>query len=338
MNVLRLATRLSGRLISASLGLAAIATTIMLGVPPPLRAQSPMAGPPQSEPMRAPDWQSAAGGKMSFEVASVRQSKPEDFKPPNFPLDPSDNYSGSHLPRGRFYAVFPLSSYIGFAYKQWLTPKSRESLVANLPKWVATDFFEINARAEGSPTKDQMRLMMQSLLADRFNLKVHFETQQVPVYALILEKSGKTGPKLRPHADGPPCTPPPPQDSHGPLANAADIFPARCDSFALVDGPNGTMLFGSRNSTMGQIAASIADTDLDRPVVDQTGLEGRFDFAIEWKPDSEDSSSPGAIVSLESMGVTFLSALGEQLGLKLIPTKAPVRVLIVDHVDRPSEN
>ena len=275
---------------------------------------------------------------MAFEVASVKPSKPEDFKPPNFPLDPSDNYSGAHPPGGRFYAVFPLSSYIGFAYKQMLTSKERESLTAHLPKWVASDFYEINARAEGTPTKDQMRLMIQSLLADRFNLKVHFETQEVPVFALTLVKPNETGPKLRPHAEGPPCITPSPQVSHRPSANPADTFPAGCDSIVLDEGPNGTLLFGSRNSPMRLIASALAGMDLNRPVVDRTGLQGRFDFALQWKPDSDASASQTADDPLESMGTTFLGALKEQLGLRLIPTKAPVKVLVVDHVERPSEN
>src|ERR1022692_34137 len=80
-----------------------------------------------------------------------------------------------------------------------------DSMLAHAPKWVSTDSFEIHALANGIPTKDQMRLMLQSLLADRFRLQVHIVTVQVPVLALVLEKPGKTGPKLRPHSEGPPC-------------------------------------------------------------------------------------------------------------------------------------
>jgi len=69
-----------------------------------------------------------------------------------------------------------------------------------LPKWVSTDSFDVQARAEGNSTQDQMCLMLRSLLADRFGLTVHVETAQPPVLALVLEKPGKTGPKLRPHS------------------------------------------------------------------------------------------------------------------------------------------
>jgi bla regulator protein BlaR1 len=339
MTVLKFRKRQRGRTISAALGIAALATAVISGGPPlPLRGQSSAVEAQRAAPVDERDWQRAAGGKMAFEVASVKPSKPE-FKRPNFPLDLSDNYSGSTPPpEGRFRAVYPLSVYIEFAYKQMFTPKSRDSLTAHLPKWVATDYFEINARAEGTPTKDQMRLMMQSLLADRFNLKVHFETQQVPVYALTLVKPGRTGPKLRPHADGPPCVPPSAQVSQASLAKAADTFPPDCDSIVLEEGPNGTLRFGSRNSTMALIASSLADMDLDRPVVDQTGLQGRFDIACQWKPESDDAESLGANVSLGWIGGSFFEALKDQLGLKLTPTKGPVKVLVVDHVEKPSEN
>jgi bla regulator protein blaR1 len=78
-------------------------------------------------------------------------------------------------------------------------------MFAHLPKWVITDRYSIDARAAGNPTKDQMRLMVQSLLADRFQLAAHFATQEVPVFALTVVKDGKLGPKLIAHADGRPC-------------------------------------------------------------------------------------------------------------------------------------
>lgn len=138
-----------------------------------------------------PGWQTAAGGKLEFAVASVKPSKVP--KVPTFPLDSRD----ARTPRGRFSAGLTLQTYITFAYK--LEPFRAEAAFAQLPKSVSADFYQIEARAEGSPTKDQMRLMMQSLLADRFKLAVHFETQEVAVFALALAKPGKTGPKLRPH-------------------------------------------------------------------------------------------------------------------------------------------
>jgi uncharacterized protein (TIGR03435 family) len=276
--------------------------------------------------------------KVSFEVASVRQSKPGTFTPPNFALDSGDSYTPAD-PGGRFTADFPLSVYINFAYKLWPTPEQTDSMLAHLPKWVATNNFEIHAKAEGNPTKDQMRLMMQSLLADRFKLAIHFETQQVPVFALVLEKPGRTGPKLRSHSDGPPCDVHMPMPTPGNSANIDGVFPPVCDAFMLVPAANHEMSLGSRNTTMKLIADSLPSLGgLGRPVVDQTGLSGRFDFTLQWARESNGPAQSGADAPLDSQGITFLEALKDQLGMKLKSTKAPMDVLVVDHVERPSEN
>ena len=284
-----------------------------------------------------PDWQIKAGGQMAFTVASV---KPDTgpFRPPNFPLDVGDAFRPVG---GHFSADFPLGTYITFAYKLWLTADQRQSMIAHLPGWVGTDRFDIQAEAEGSPTKDQMRLMMQALLAERFQLKVHFETQVVPVLAMVLVKPDKTGPKLRPHSEGVPCeaTPATNGPPGGPPASGTSVFPPVCDVYMMTMSPNAGARAGSRNTTLDLLAGSLPGTGgLDRPVVDQTGLSGRYDFLIEFAPESGAASAPNAGTPADVPGSTFLEALQEQLGLKLEATKAPLRILVVDHVDRPSQN
>jgi bla regulator protein blaR1 len=288
------------------------------------------------QPVALAQRQTTAEERPAFDVASVRQSKPGTFTPPSFPLDAGDAYASTG---GRFSADFPLATYIAFAYKLSLTQEQRQSMLARLPKWAAADRFDIQARAEGNPTKDQMRLMMQSLLADRFKLALHFETRDVPVLALTLVKSGKMGPKLRPHSEGPPCDASAPSPEHGASAGANDVFPPRCDLYMLESKPNHMNQAGSRNTTMNLLAASLPSlAALGRPVVDQTGLTGRFDFAIEWTPESNSPQLPNADGQTDSQGPTFLEAVREQLGLKLEATRAPIRTLIIDRVERPSEN
>jgi bla regulator protein blaR1 len=138
------------------------------------------------------DWQTKAGGKIAFEVASVKPSKGA-VVPANVLLTPWDDYPATN---GRFTADAPLLAYIEFAYKLW--PNDLESReLAHLPKWVAADRYGIEARAATpNPTKDQMRLMVQALLADRFQLAAHFAAREVPVFELKLAKTGKLGPKL----------------------------------------------------------------------------------------------------------------------------------------------
>lgn len=272
-----------------------------------------------------PDWQIAAGGQRSFDVASVKADA-GPFRPPNFPLDAGDAFRPVG---GHFSADFPLTTYITFAYRIGLTAGQRAAMVAHLPGWVATDRFDIQAEAQGSPTKDQMRLMMQSLLAERFQLKVHFEMQLTPVFAMVLVKPDKTGPKLRPHSEGVPCE----------ATGTTKVFPPVCDSYMMEMSPNGSAQAGSRNTTLGSIAGALPGIGgLDRPVVDRTGLGGMFDFSIEFTPESRAASAGNAGAATDVPGSTFLEALGEQLGLKLEATKAPQRILVVDHVERPSQN
>ena len=297
----------------------------------------------RAQPPDVPDWQKAAGGKMAFDVASVKPTnRPE---PPSFPLD-----SGNGKPAGgRFSASFSLSLYIKFAYKL----DAFQSSVANamLPKWATTDMYEIHATAEGNPTKDQMRLMMQSLLADRFKLKVHFETQEKPVFALTLVNAGQTGPKLIPHDQGPPCPDSFTLPALGDLPSDSDkeVFPPMCGYAYGFGNLNGKWRLGIRNSTPQYLAASISDYGLvagevDKPVVDRTGLSGRFDFTIEYATDPARLFSffgpgpPRTDAPGEPQGPSFQEALRKQLGLKLVPDKGPVETLVVDHVERPSEN
>jgi uncharacterized protein (TIGR03435 family) len=258
--------------------------------------------------------------KPEFEVASVKANKSDAPPSANNPLGPGNVYS----PYGGFFRAtnFPLYTYILFAYK--IMGNQEQFLRPQIPAWTMTDRFDIQARAEGNPDKDQMRLMMRSLLADRFKLAIHYETRQVPVFALVLSKAGQTGPTLRPHPDDSPCsTVPDPSQSQ-----VAGQFPVLCGGlFPLPAGAPGRQRFGARNMSMGFIANQVsAMGQLERPVIDRTGLSGNFDFALEWAPDTDAS------------GPTFLEGLKDQLGIKLESQKAPAEVVIFDHVEHPSEN
>ncbi len=280
----------------------------------------------------APDWQKAAGGKMAFEVASV---KPDSgpFRPPNFPLDNGNSFA----PGSRFSADFPLLAYVQFAYKVRFSQQQRESMPAHLPKWIDSDRYAIEAKAASPATKDQMRLMMQTLLADRFHLTVHFKTWETAVMTLTPVKPGKTGPKLRPHSEGPACEDVPAAAAQGRAGAGSSIFPPRC--YVQMLTMNGHLLrAGSRNTTMDQLAEALSSLGrLDRPVVDRTGISDGIDYDIEWTQE-QNPIGPSDPNPPSDQGPTFLQALREQLGLKLEAAKAPLRVLAIDHVKRASEN
>src|SRR5665213_3146672 len=212
-----------------------------------IRAQSATPSPYQtSQPV--PAWQREAGGKMEFEVASIRPAAPGTH--PHF----NGAYgieSSSAPPGGRFSTVAPLSFYILYAYRLMLLAGPQyDAVFGHLPKWITTESFDIEAK---SPmivaTPDLTRLMMQSLLADRFKLAVHFATHDVPVMALVLVKPGKLGPQLRPHAEGPPCDANiPPVDRNSP--KIPDVFMPVCDLTNLQDWTNHTFILGARHTTM----------------------------------------------------------------------------------------
>jgi uncharacterized protein (TIGR03435 family) len=316
-------------------GAAVLLAPVLVGIAnaPAILAQSPSG---------APQWQAAAGGHRAFEVASVKLLKPGSRgRAPNFALDPGDGFTdplSGESPHGRFSATFPVPIFIVFAYKLMLSSDQAQAIRAHQPKWFDTDRFEIDAKAAGSPTKDQMRLMMQTLLAERFHLGVHYETQELPVYALTLIKPGTWGPKLIRHADGPPC------DASGPEGPAtgradpdADVFPPRCESMMAAPGKNGRRVEGSRNTTMALLAFILSRT-AGRPVVDRTGITDKIDYRVEWTPEANDLRPPGEEVHPDPNPVTFMEAVRLQLGLKLESTKAPVKTLVIDHIERPSEN
>jgi bla regulator protein blaR1 len=282
-----------------------------------------------------PGWQTAAGGTMSFDVASVKPNRTYWYPP--FPFDSGNVYKS----RGLFSASLPLWSYIEFAYKLGPNLEQRQAAVAKFPKGLSPEeYFEIDARAEGPPSKDQLRLMLQSLLADRFHLTVHFETRDTAVFALSLARPGKTGPKLRRRDEGPLCeefaTPP-----SGPPV-VASVFPKNCEFPQMAIKSSGIWIAGERNATMASLAEAIyrfgvGAGAVDKPVVDETGLTGRFDFTLEYRP--EFLRAPRADGPLpDSPGKPFPEALREQLGLRLTSSRAPITTLIVDRVERPSEN
>jgi uncharacterized protein (TIGR03435 family) len=292
-------------------------------------SQSPSTQPP------IPAWQTAAGGKLSFEVASVRQNKTDDK--PSMNVDPTT--FDSSIRTGGLYSAknIVLVQYLAFAYK--LTNKQLQSVVSQAP-WTMTTQFDIEARADGDPSKDQYRLMMQSLLAERFKLAIHFETRQVPVYALVLAKPGKLGPQLRIHQpDDPVCKKPPAARAPGGFPADADGFPQLCGAeVRMKPSAPGRMKLGGRDDPMAQFAA-IATTGVgavDRPVLDQTGL-ANVDFNLEWAQVAA-NLPPGAEFHPDESAPSFDQALKEQLGLKLVPQKGPVEFFVIDHIEMPSEN
>lgn len=203
-----------------------------------------------------------------------------------------------------------LNDLIKFAYQV------QDKEIADAPGWMSTDRWDIQAKPDtpGLPTGAQTREMVQRLLADRFALKLHEEKREMPAYVLTV--AGKDGPKLTKSA------------SASGLAG-----------FTM--GPLGVMHAG--NATMGDFVHILQGGILDRPVLDETGLTGHFDFTLKWTPD--ESQFVGMPVRVPpppaddaNLAPPLFTAIQEQLGLKLEAEKADVPVLVIDHVERPSPN
>jgi len=282
---------------------------------------------------------------VSFDVISVKPNPSDQNVRANFPLGPGDVY----VTNGGFFTAtgFPFVTYLFFAYK--VLGNDSQSIQAQLPGWATTDRFDIQARTDGDPAKDtkpQMRLMMQSLLADRFKLKTHYETRQVPVFAVLTVKVGKLGPQLQAHPADAECTTVIP-NANGAAAGAVAAnsvpggYPLQCGGMLLMQPSQpGRIRGGARNVTMSFIASLLTGVgNLGRPVLDQTGMTGTFDFVLEWVPDLSAGGAPvGPDFQPDPNGPTFDQALREQLGLRLESTKGPSQFLIIDHVEKPSEN
>ncbi len=182
------------------------------------------------------------------------------------------------------------------------------------PPWANSDGYDVTAKAEGNLNFEQMRPMLQSLLTDRFKLKFHRETKDLPVYELTVAKGGL---KIAPGKDGN-CVEVEPNGPRPPFGSK--ICGGVRTGMGSIEG------FGV---TMAKLAELLADR-VGRTVIDKTGFIGTFNFRLVFTPDE-----PGPATADDP---SLFAASQEQLGLQLKSTKGPVEVLVIDHVERPSEN
>lgn len=268
----------------------------------------------------------------TFEVASVKPNRSSDRAVSNFPLGPGDAYGAVG---GSFSATnFPLITYIAFAYK--ITGAAGQALLEQVPAWVGTEPFDIVARAEGRPGKDQMRQMMRDLLAERFKLVLHEEDRQTSVAALVVAKAGKLGPQLQLHAADADCP-----AKAGPAETTSDgRFPLLCGGLLRMQPThNGRVRYGARSITLAFLASSLSGlTPLEHPLADQTGLAGTFDFSLEWTPEIPAQIDPAIEAQIDRSGPVLEDALRDQLGLNVKLRKSSMTIFVLDHVERPSEN
>jgi uncharacterized protein (TIGR03435 family) len=256
-----------------------------------------------------------------YEAASVKPNK-----------SGQQGSSIRRFPGGRLQATnMPLRALITFAYQV------QGFQLVDDPAWIRNETFDIVAKMEGDPPPvppgqgpDPHMVAMRSLLADRFKMSVHRETREMDIYALVLARpDGKLGPALKPTTQdcaamaaaargGPPPGPPP--GPNGPVVCGMRGLPGR-----LVAGAMPMTLLASNLS--GQV---------QRIVVDRTGLNGAWDFDMTFAPERPLNAPPGVeFPAADPNAPSLFTALQEQLGLRLHSTKGPVDVLVVDRIEQP---
>jgi uncharacterized protein (TIGR03435 family) len=262
-----------------------------------------------------------------FEVASVKKNTSGDSRSPM-----------RTQPGGRFTATnVRLKNLIATAFEMADAPSLVDSRILGGPDWIGSERYDIVAKSstEFRPSPDgpdrQLLLMLRSLLEDRFTLAAHSETRELPIYELVVARAdGRLGPGLRKsdvdcEAIGAAIrsgNPPPRQPGEPPPCG-------------LMGGPARTIAGGA---TMQQLAANLTVRQ-ERLVFDRTGLAGRFAFHLVWTPDRIPTEAPPpGIPPIDPNGPSLFTALQEQLGLKLEPAKRSVDVLVIDSIERPTED
>jgi len=311
----RLALRLNyaKKAMLVSAGALAFATPVVLGMlnATAIHAQSPQASP-----------QPAAPVTQRFEVASVKPCK--EFAPAG--------RGGGPGPVGRLdlncQTVVNLIRTAYILYGEGNSVRTNPNIplipIEGGPAWVNSDHYAIEAKAEDGASSDTMHgPMLRALLEDRFQLRIRRATREVPVYEMAVAKGG---PHLHPFVEG----------SCLPMELAVRMAEPYDKPICKITGggirrPKGPEIMGEYHGlTLDEFAQALTMKEKDGlPVINKTGIAGTFDFEFTYARKGENG---------EITGPTILEALQDQLGLKLVPAKGPGQVLVIDHVERPSEN
>jgi uncharacterized protein (TIGR03435 family) len=249
--------------------------------------------------------QSGTGGQLdavakppAYDVVSIK------------PTDPQAHAWWHRLTADGLSMNVTLKSLIFTAYSI-----QTDNQISGLPGWAASTQFDVEGKMDADTAAslaklpqneqyNQRQAMLQALLADRFGLKVHHETRELPVYILVIAKGG------------------------------SKMQETSADERTGVSFGHGQ--FTGRGITIGSLVVYLSGM-LGQPVVDKTGLTGNYDAKLQWTPDDAAGPSQTSGTSLDS-GPSIFTALQEQLGLKLEPSKAPMDTIVVDYLERPSEN
>ena len=240
-----------------------------------------------------------SSGEPAFEVASI---KPVDSGPK------SARYIVMQGPHRFVEKDYTLKRLIAAAYN--LNPKA----VTGGPAWMESEHYDILALTPGEkqPNHDQQMAMLRTLLSDQFKLNFHREPRVFPIYELQVAKGGS---RLKTSTAAPTDQP----------YLISTVYPQK-------------IVMPAKNASMADFVSVLQRAILDRPVVDKTGLTGRFDFNLEWAPDESQFNGDIPAAPSDAPEPPFFTAIQQQLGLRLVATRGPIPAIVVDHVEHPSPN
>jgi uncharacterized protein (TIGR03435 family) len=237
----------------------------------------------------------------AFEAATIKPVEPDAKAGRYIVMQSADTFVAKN---------YSLALLIAAAYE--LNPH----MILSVPSWADSIRYDIVARTPGEvrPTHEEQMQMLRSLLADRFKLTFHRRQEVMSIYELGVDKGGA---KMKPSAE---AAGDPPQ------------------LISTVHPDTNSIVLPARNATMGDFVSLLQRALLDRPVVDKTGLAGRFDFDLTWAPDASQFGGEVPVAPSDASSPPFFTAIREQIGLRLDATRGAVEVLVVDGAERPSPN
>jgi uncharacterized protein (TIGR03435 family) len=238
----------------------------------------------------------AADADPSYAVATIKPSKPDE--------------EISSIPPVGYRTMLPMitaAKLVSFAYDL------QNVQVVGAPAWVGSETFDFDGVSDtpGRPDVKQLKTMLQKVLVDRFQLKFHWETRELLAYALVV---GKKRARLTESKEDPQGSP----------------------TFFIRGNGSASSTLTAKNVEMGELAHLLQSSVVDRPVVDQTGLTGKYDFELTWADQSPMNAGEAGMAGADATGI--FTAIQEQLGLKLSAEKTAVRVMVIDRVEQPSAN
>ncbi len=235
----------------------------------------------------------------AFEVATIKPVSPDEKAGRYITMQGTNRFIAKY---------YTLKLLIAAAYN--LSPK----VVSGGPAWIDSDHFDIVAETPGDkqPARPEQMALLRSLLADRFKLSFHREPKDFSIYALEVAKDG---PKLKEST----------MPATDPVQLISTVYPQRIH-------------LPAKNATMDDFASLLQRALLDRPVVDRTGLAGRYDFDLDWAPDETQFGGEVPVAPADAQAPPFFTAIQQQLGLRLEAMRGNVQAFVIDHAEPPGAN